>query len=111
MHNPGALLASLIFLIVPNLAAAEQLVDAQRQAELIHLLKHDCGSCHGMTMKGGLGPPLLPDTMAAWPPDALRNVILNGVPETAMPGWRGELTEGEADFLARVLQQGIPDDK
>jgi mono/diheme cytochrome c family protein len=32
-------------------------LDTARQAELLHLLKHDCGSCHGMTRKGGLGPP------------------------------------------------------
>ena len=37
--------------------------DATRQAELRYLLKQDCGSCHGMTMKGGLGPALLPQTL------------------------------------------------
>jgi hypothetical protein len=32
----------------------------QRQKELIHLVRQDCGSCHGMTLQGGLGPALLP---------------------------------------------------
>ncbi|MCG8427047.1 MAG: cytochrome c, partial [Chromatiales bacterium] len=30
--------------------------DQQRQNDLLHLLKHDCGSCHGMRLEGGLGP-------------------------------------------------------
>ena len=29
---------------------------AGRQEELIYRLRQDCGSCHGMTLKGGLGP-------------------------------------------------------
>ncbi len=39
-----------------NVKASE--ISTQRQQELLHLLKHDCGSCHGMTLKGGLGPDL-----------------------------------------------------
>ena len=38
-----------------------------RQNELQYFIKHDCGSCHGMTLKGGLGPALLPETLAAKP--------------------------------------------
>ena len=51
--------ALLCALALPALAASPVLPEA-RQAELIHRLKHDCGSCHGMTMKGGLGPPCCP---------------------------------------------------
>ena len=65
----------------------------ERQAELIHRLKHDCGSCHGLTMKGGLGPPLLPSSLAAKPDAFLVRVILDGSPGTPMPPWRPELTE------------------
>ena len=52
-----ALLMASMFLQTAN---AE--VDAARQNELLYFIKHDCGSCHGMTLKGGLGPALLPDS-------------------------------------------------
>jgi len=81
-----------------------------RQAELIHLLRQDCGSCHGMTLKGGLGPPLLPKILAGRSPEALRNIILNGVPDTPMPPWRSELSASEADWLVYILQHGVPDE-
>jgi cytochrome c55X len=56
-----------------------------RQAELMTLLRHDCGSCHGLTMKGGLGPPLLPDTLAGKDEQVLAGIILDGVPGKPMP--------------------------
>jgi len=85
-------------------------VSPARQAELIHLLKQDCGSCHGMTLKGGLGPPLLPKIMAGRPPEALRDIILNGVPDTPMPPWRSELSVSDADWLVHILQHGVPNE-
>ncbi len=29
--------------------------EAQRARELIHIVRQDCGSCHGLTLAGGLG--------------------------------------------------------
>jgi cytochrome c55X len=81
---------------------------ATRKAELLHRLKHDCGSCHGLTMKGGLGPPLLPDRLAERSREELAAVILEGVPATPMPPWQGELSVEEADWLVEVLQEGVP---
>lgn len=101
---------SLVMGALPGVAQAEEISPA-RQTELTHLLKHDCGSCHGMTLKGGLGPPLLPEDMAGKPPEMLRQIILDGLPGTAMPPWRAFLTEAEADWLVAILQQGMPDEK
>lgn len=80
-----------------------------RQAELIHRLKHDCGSCHGMTMKGGLGPPLLPVSIADKTDDVLTEVILHGTPGTPMPPWNFELSHDEALWLVRQLKGGLHD--
>lgn len=47
----AVILATL--LLCPPLHAAP---DAQRQAQLQHLLEQDCGACHGLHLTGGLGP-------------------------------------------------------
>jgi cytochrome c55X len=98
----GCLLAALT--MTPALAAS--LLPQARQAELIHLLKHDCGSCHGLTLKGGLGPALRPSDLAGKPAAFLAEVILDGVPGTPMPPWRGALTPAEAVWLAEALKSG-----
>ena len=77
-----------------------------RRAELVHLLRHDCGSCHGLTLKGGLGPALTKEALADKAPVMLREVILHGRPGTPMPPWRGFLTKEETDWLVEILIQG-----
>lgn len=82
-------------------------VKASRQSELMHLLKQDCGSCHGMTLKGGLGPALLPAQLEGKPTEYLVITILEGHANTAMPGWKTMLSADEALWIARQLKQGI----
>jgi cytochrome c55X len=89
------------------LALAGPVPDGARQSELLHLVLHDCGSCHGMTLNGGLGNPLLPDVLAGKPADALADVILDGVPGTPMPPWRGLITRDEAVWIADQLKEGL----
>lgn len=80
--------------------------DTDRQAELLYLLKHDCGSCHGMTRKGGLGPPLLPENLQDQSSVLLANTVLDGRPGTPMPPWRGELSEQDARWLIEAMRRG-----
>jgi cytochrome c55X len=80
--------------------------DTARQTELLYLLKHDCGSCHGMTRKGGLGPALLPENIRARPTPLMVNTVLDGRPGTPMPPWRGELSEQDARWLIDAMQKG-----
>ena len=96
----AALLATL-------LAAAGPDIPAARQGELRHLLLHDCGSCHGLAMRGGLGRPLLPEALADRSDEALAEAILQGIRGTAMPPWRGELTPEEAGWMVRELRRGV----
>jgi cytochrome c55X len=80
--------------------------DSARQSELLYLLKHDCGSCHGMTRQGGLGPALLPAALQDRPTQLLVNTVLDGRPGTPMPPWRGELSEQDAQWLVEALRRG-----
>jgi cytochrome c55X len=77
-----------------------------RQNELLYLLEQDCGSCHGLRLKGGLGPPLLPADIAEQPDEALVDAILLGRPGTPMPPWDVEITEAEVTWLVGRLRTG-----
>jgi cytochrome c55X len=97
-------LAALMLLALPALAE----IPPDRAAELEHLVLQDCGSCHGLTMKGGLGRPLTRDALAHADRDTLALIVLDGLPGTAMPPWRPLLTEAEALWIADYLKGETP---
>jgi cytochrome c55X len=99
--------AAVVLVLLPLAGAADEPAPA-RQRELVHLLKHDCGSCHGLTLKGGLGPPLVSASLSEQEPEEIAAVILEGVRGTPMPPWKVELTPEEALWLARQLKLGVP---
>jgi len=78
----------------------------ERQQQLVNLLKHDCGSCHGLPPKGGLGPSLLPDVLTGKSDGLLMDAIQNGRPGTAMPPWRQFLSDNEALWIIQQLRKG-----
>lgn len=90
------------------LSAAAQQPIAARQRELIRLVRQDCGSCHGMTLKGGLGSPLLPENLRDKPADSLVAVVLQGRPGTPMSAWKSILEENEAQWIIAELIKGFP---
>lgn len=96
---------ALSFMVAVPLAASDNLSSDRRQ-ELGNVLIQDCGSCHGLTMNGGLGPALVPDRLAGKSIEYLSSVILNGRPGTAMPAWRSLLSPAEARWMANQLLQG-----
>lgn len=79
-------------------------LDADRRAELDHLLRHDCGSCHGLQLEGGLGPALTTELMRKRSPEYLRDAIREGIPGTAMPPWGPLLSEADIAYLAEALR-------
>ena len=81
-------------------------ISPKRQVELTRLVRQDCGSCHGMTLKGGLGKPLLPESIKSFSENELVDIILEGVPGTPMPPWQGLLSKDEAHWIAANLKSG-----
>ncbi|HMN37658.1 MAG TPA: cytochrome c [Hyphomicrobium sp.] len=92
-----AAVATLLFGVGPSLGD-------DRARSLESLVRQDCGSCHGMTLKGGLGPDLLASRLSNVPSETLAAIILNGVPGTPMPAWRGLLSEEDALWIADYLK-------
>lgn len=81
----------------------------ERQREIVHLVRQDCGSCHGMSLAGGLGPSLKPEVMRQRPFEAMVATIHGGRPGTPMPPWDRFLTEDEAAWVVERLIHGFPE--
>lgn len=91
----------VLFLFCTPVRAGEVNSDALKR--LVH---QDCGSCHGLTLKGGLGPDLRMETLAHYGREGLASVILNGVPGTPMPPWEPLMSGDEARWIAQYLLTG-----
>ena len=104
MFSPSQIVATL-FGVLTSLIVLQALSEPlpSRQAELEHMLRHDCGSCHGMTLKGGLGPALTPDALRNKPRAYIQQSIRYGHPGTPMPPWEGLLSLEDIDYLVDLL--------
>lgn len=84
--------------------------DPERARELVHIVRQDCGSCHGLTLKGGLGPALTTEALADKPAEGLVATIIGGRPGTPMPPFSTIVTELEAQWIVDQLLRGFPPD-
>jgi cytochrome c55X len=100
----------IAWLMLLSAAVLADIANPRRQ-ELINLLRQDCGSCHGMTLKGGLGPPLTSAALNGKSPGYLRAVILDGRAGTPMPPWRPFISESEANWMVDMLKRGAVSDR
>lgn len=101
--------ALLLTIMACSAIAAMAEPSATRQKELIHLVRQDCGACHGMTLNGGLGPALSPEALAGKPAESLVATIISGRPGTPMPPWKPFLTDSEAQWIVENLMAGFPE--
>lgn len=102
----GAIAVAAAVVAAMPLSAAAGSVSPDDAKRLTTLVRQDCGSCHGLTLKGGLGKPLTADALDHWDREQIAAIILNGVPGTPMPPWRPLLSESEAQWIAGKLKTG-----
>jgi len=107
----GACVAVAILTSATGSLAASNDIEPRRARELVRLVRQDCGSCHGLRLKGGLGPALLPESLREKPEESLRYTILLGRPGTAMPPWKTMLSEAEVDWILDRLLTGFPEEE
>ena len=74
----------VLSLISSSVLYAGENISPGRQQDLRNLLIQDCGSCHGLTMKGGLGPALLPSKLRGKTAETISSIILDGRPGTQL---------------------------
>jgi len=92
-------------------ARADPVPAPERAAQLVRLVRQDCGSCHGMRLTGGLGPALTPEALHDKPADLLAAIILHGRKGSAMPPWRPFVTKAEVAWIVERLRSGFPDER
>ena len=80
--------------------------DFTTHSEMSEFVRQDCGACHGLTLKGGLGKPLLKENLEHFDLETIEMVIEDGIPDTAMPPWRGVLTQDQIKRIAKALKEG-----
>lgn len=97
----------LVALAAASGIAAAQAPTPERGAALAEFVRQDCGFCHGLYLTGGLGPSLKPGPLADKDDDYLSYVILHGRRGTAMPAWRGHISEPEARWIVEQLKKGL----
>ena len=95
-----AILVLSLLLVAPAHASS---LSPERQGELRGLLYQDCGSCHGMKLTGGLGPPLLASRLSQKPRALLLATVRDGRAGTPMPPWKNLLSEADIDWLVDYL--------
>lgn len=94
---------SLVLLLLSVCASHATEITAPRAAELKNMVLQDCGSCHGLTRKGGLGPDIRAKTLAGYEPAGLAVIIKHGIDDTAMPPWGPLLSDNEINWIAEYL--------
>lgn len=106
-------LAAMLPFAVPVWAQSPSvpLPDPAREQALVHMVRQDCGSCHGLTLKGGLGPALTAQALRDKPAESLVATIVGGRPGTPMPPFRGLVSEAEAAWIVEQLIIGFPEDR
>ncbi|MFQ5793588.1 MAG: cytochrome D1 domain-containing protein [Candidatus Bipolaricaulia bacterium] len=78
----------------------------RREVEI--LFQEECAACHGDRRQGGLGPALIPQRLATRGDEELKQIILNGIPGTAMPVWLDVLTRENVEELVRFIKEVPP---
>lgn len=102
-------LLPLLAALVCTAASAQQPPGAERQRELIRMVRQDCGSCHGLQLTGGLGPALTREALADKPLESMAATIYGGRPGTPMAPWKAMLSEADALWIAQQLMAGFPE--
>lgn len=104
--RPRPLLALAAAFIAAGAAQAQ--VTPERQQTLVHMVRQDCGACHGLQLTGGLGPPLTPQALQDRTLASIVATTLEGRPGTPMPPWKSMLSEADAVWIAQQLRAGFP---
>ncbi len=89
---------------VPTTTPTTPSVDANK------LYTTSCVACHGANRQGmpNLGPALTPESLAELSDAEVKDTILNGKVNTAMPPWQDTLSSEEIEALVQFIKNTSP---
>jgi YVTN family beta-propeller protein len=68
------------------------------------LFVNNCAGCHAIDREGNIGPALLPETLSFVKLPMVAGFIKNGFKGTAMPAWKGKLSNKDIILIARYIK-------
>ena len=71
------------------------------------LYMDNCASCHSETRLGGMGPALIPESLARKTPETTAEIIKEGSPATKMPAFGETLTGDEIAALTEFVHSPL----
>jgi len=110
MASPVTIFFLATFFAVGAAALDDQKIPVERQQELADFVVQDCGSCHGLTFKGGLGSAFTKEKLEETPEQVLFEVIEKGIEGTPMPAWGPLLKPEEIKWIINYLKRVSPDE-
>jgi len=106
MRNMSLMATALYILttaVIAIYSSSSSALSENEKQSLIYLVKQDCGSCHGLTLQGGIGPALLKKNLKNKPLKYIETVIANGRTGTPMPPWKEILGKEQIRYIANYL--------
>ena len=80
-------------------------VTDERQSELLDFVEQNCPACHGIRMRGSIGPALSKANLQYLSVNAVTLTILYGLTDKGMPAWEAQLSERDAYWIAEFLKR------
>ncbi|MCZ4280308.1 c-type cytochrome [Kiloniella laminariae] len=90
--------------VASHMVQAQEPIPAGEVKEGAALYATHCAACHNGDRFGGIGPALLPESIAKLRGEALTTVIAKGRPASQMPAFAGELNEEQIGQLSAYLR-------
>lgn len=81
-------------------------VTNERRSELLYFVEQNCPACHGIRMRGSIGPALSKANLQHLSVNAVTLTILYGLTDKGMPAWEAQLSERDAYWIAELLKRG-----
>ena len=113
LHTPGQRLLPAVLVLGllwmgHDLSWAQGLAQSSPQrTDASALYLQHCSACHGEQRTGGMGPALLPESLARLRPAEALEVITQGRQATQMPGFSSQLTPAELTALAGHIRTPV----
>lgn len=99
--------AALESKVTPSKAAPSPTSAAEQFKPVVKLYQDACSGCHGPQRQGATGPALIPQRIGGVGDEFIKTILLNGRPGTAMPPWKGVITDSQISDLISYIKSPV----